>query len=351
MKRHAALIPLALLLTACSSTPPPTPEARQERAKPPYLVYITNENGGDVSVIDPVALDVVATIPVGKRPRGIHASPDHKLIYVALSGSPPAPPGVDESTLPPPDKTADGIGVIDAASGKVIRVIKSGSDPEEFDLSPDGAQLYVSNEDAALASIVDVASGAITQTFTVGEEPEGVTRSPNGAFFYVTSEQTGTIAVIDPKANKLLKTIKAGRRPRSVAFLPDSKRAYVTNENDGFLTVIDSTRHVVTGKIVLGEPGVIKPMRVIVSPGGETAYVSTGRGKKVFIIDTRTNTVTASMEAGQRPWGIALAPDGKLLFAADGPSNSVAVIDLAQKKVVKSIPAGRGPWGALAIPQ
>ena len=33
------------------------------------------------------------------------------LLYVALSGSPIAPPGVDEDTLPPADKTADGIGV------------------------------------------------------------------------------------------------------------------------------------------------------------------------------------------------------------------------------------------------
>ena len=35
---------------------------------------------------------VVATIPVGKRPRGIHASPDGKTVYVALSGTPVEPP-------------------------------------------------------------------------------------------------------------------------------------------------------------------------------------------------------------------------------------------------------------------
>ena len=55
---------------------------------------------------------------LGKRPRGIHASPDKKTIYVALSGSPIAGPGVDESTLPPADKTADGIGVFDIKERK-----------------------------------------------------------------------------------------------------------------------------------------------------------------------------------------------------------------------------------------
>ena len=69
---------------------------------------------------------------MGKRARGIHPSADGKLIFVALSGSPFAPPGVDESTLPPPDKSADGIGVFDIAQNKMLRKVPGGSDPEQF---------------------------------------------------------------------------------------------------------------------------------------------------------------------------------------------------------------------------
>ena len=63
---------------------PPAEDAPQEpAAKEPaptpkrgaYAIYVTNENGGDVSVIDSDSLEVVSTIPVGKRPRGIHAGP------------------------------------------------------------------------------------------------------------------------------------------------------------------------------------------------------------------------------------------------------------------------------------
>ena len=50
--------------------------------------------------------------PFGKRPRGIRLSRDGSQVFVALSGSPIAPPGVDESTLPPADKKADGIGIV-----------------------------------------------------------------------------------------------------------------------------------------------------------------------------------------------------------------------------------------------
>src|SRR6267154_3171712 len=89
-------------------------------------IFVTNEVGGDLTIIDSGNYNVLATIPLGKRPRGIHASPDHKTIYVALSGSPIGGPNVDESTLPPADHSFDGIGVFDVAQNKVVRVIKGG---------------------------------------------------------------------------------------------------------------------------------------------------------------------------------------------------------------------------------
>jgi YVTN family beta-propeller protein len=350
MRYLCAVVPLAVFMAGCSSTPPPAPTPKAEdRPAAGYRIYVTNENSGDLSVIDSATLEVVATVPVGKRPRGIHSSPDGRTVYVALSGSPPAPPGVDESTLPPPDKSADGIGVVDVAQNKVTRVIKSGSDPEQFDLSKDGTLLVVSNEDDSKASIVDIAAGTVLQSFKVGEEPEGVTTSPDGKVVYVTSEDDGSVTVIDLAGRKAVKTFKVGRRPRSVAFLPDGSRAYVTNENDGFVTLVDAVKHQSMKKIQLGEPGVVKPMHVIVSADGSKAYVSSGRGKKVFILNTATNEIAGSVEVGKRPWGIALSPDGKMLFAADGPSNSIAVVDLATNTVVKQVKVGDGPWGVITL--
>jgi YVTN family beta-propeller protein len=53
-----------------------------------FQVWVSNERSGNVTVIDGDTHKVVATIAVGKRPRGIHPSPDGKLMYVAVSGSP-----------------------------------------------------------------------------------------------------------------------------------------------------------------------------------------------------------------------------------------------------------------------
>jgi YVTN family beta-propeller protein len=162
-----------------------------------YRVYSSNEISGDLSIIDSSNFAVVASVPLGKRPRGIHASPDGKTIYVALSGSPPAGPGVDESTRPPPDKSADGIGVFDVATNKLVKVIQGGSDPENFDVSHDGKTLFISNEDASGVSFVDVEQGKVTKTIRTGEEPEGVKVTPDGKLVYSTNEEDGTVSVID----------------------------------------------------------------------------------------------------------------------------------------------------------
>jgi YVTN family beta-propeller protein len=127
--------------------------------------------------------------------------------------------------------------------------------------------------------------------------------------------------------------------------MPDGARAYVNAENDGAVVVVDTAKQEVVQTITLGERGVIKPMGLLLSHDAKKLYVSTGRGHKVFVIDTAANTVSGSFEVGERPWGMALSPDGKFLYTANGPSNDVSVVDLATQAVVKKIKVGRGPWG------
>src|SRR5205823_14588829 len=62
-----------------------------------YLVFVSNERSGGVSVIDGATDEVVATFKVGKRPRGMRATPDGTRVFVTLSGSPRMASGVAEN--------------------------------------------------------------------------------------------------------------------------------------------------------------------------------------------------------------------------------------------------------------
>jgi YVTN family beta-propeller protein len=112
---------------------------------------------------------------------------------------------------------------------------------------------------------------------------------------------------------------------------------------------VDAVKHEPIKEIHIGEIGVIRPMTVIISLDSKKAYVSTGRGHKVFVLDTATDKVSGSVDVGARPWGITLSPDGKKLYSANGPSNDVTEVDLASLTVTKHIKAGTGPWGIIAI--
>jgi YVTN family beta-propeller protein len=327
-----------------------------------YQIYVSNEKSGDVTVIDGASLKAVVTFPVGKRPRGIHASPDGKTVYVALSGTPiEGPPELDAQGNPvfkrdkdddddddvASDKSADGIGVIDVATRKLLKKVSVGSDPEEFDLSRDGKQLYVSNEDVKTASSVDIANGKVEHIVPLSQEPEGVALTPDGKTLVVTCETGGDVFFIDEATFKVKGQVKVGPRPRSVAFVEGGKFAVIPSESAGNLYVVDMAQLKVVKTVAL--PKGSRPMRVRVSADGSKLYASTGRGGSVAVLDARSFEVLNNIAVGKRPWGIVVSPDGKYLFAANGPSNDVSVVDLTTNKEIAKVKAGDSPWGLAVV--
>jgi PQQ-dependent catabolism-associated beta-propeller protein len=330
--KHRALA-VAVLLTVSAT-------AQAGRA------YVSNEDGHTITVIDTDKNEVVATVPVGKRPRGISVSHDGSQVYVALSGLPKCPPSVpdEECEKLGRDLKADGVAVVDTKTLKVLKVFEAGSDPEQFDLDSEG-RLYVANEDAATATVLDTKTGKIIARVPVGEEPEGVRVSPDGKWTLITNESDNSISVIDTKTLKEVKHIVVGKRPRDAAFTPDSKMAYVSGEFDSSVYRIRVPDGAPVERILQLDANA-KPMAVKLDSKRNRLYVSTGRGGKVAVVDVAgTPKLLQEVAVGARPWGIALSEDGKRLYTANGPSNDVSVVDTTTLKVVKKIPVGQSPWG------
>jgi YVTN family beta-propeller protein len=335
----------------------------QGQAGQSYQIFVSNEKSGDVTVINGSDNRVLATIAVGKRPRGIHVSADGKTIYVALSGTPiSAPPQLDAKGNPifqrgkddddddtvKSDKSADAIGIVDIAQRKLTGKIQSGSDPEEFSLSKDGAKLYVSNEDVKTSSVINIATGKVEHIIPVGQEPEGVATAPDGKRYYVTCEAGGEIYAIDTAAYAAVGHFKVNVRPRSMDFMPGSNIGFIPSESTGELNVVDTAALKVLKVITL--PAGSRPMKVLVAPDGQKIYVSAGRAGTVSVLDAHTYDVLSTIKVGVRPWGMAFSPDAKYLYTANGPSNDVSVIDLAANKEIAKIKAGASPWAIAVAP-
>ena len=277
---------------------------------------------------------------------------DGHRLYVPLSGSPRGGPGVDESTLPPPDRSADGIGIIDLDKLALVKTIASGQDPESFDLVGDH-QLVVSNEETAEVSIVDLDKGAVTARVPVGREPEGVTTASDG-LVYVTSETDSRVSVVDPKAAKVVANIDTGSRPRGVVFSRDGSRAFVSDEADATITVIDTQKKAALDRITLPATGTgmpPRPMGLALSPDGKQLYVTTGRAGSVAVLDAGSHAILRMiLGVGARPWGIAVGPNGTL-YTANGPTNDVSIIDPDTGHVLTRVPVGHLPWGVAIDPR
>jgi PQQ-dependent catabolism-associated beta-propeller protein len=317
--------------------------------------YVSNEDGESVSVLDTESATKIATIDVGKRPRGLKLSRDGSRLFVAVSGLPKCPPSVpdEECAKRERDLKADGIAVVDTSAHKLIKVLAAGSDPEQFAMSNDGKTLYVANEDVGLLSVVDVEKGKVIARVKVGQEPEGVALSPDGRWVLVSNESDNSVSVIDTGTLKVTRTVTVGKRPRDMAFAPDGDTVYVSGELDASLNRMTVKSNQPAQRLLqLREE--TRPMAVVLDSPRNRLYLSTGRGGTVAIIDAtdapRAVKLIKEVPVGKRPWGIALSADGRHLYTANGPSNDVSVIDTQTLTEVKRIPVGRSPWGVVLGP-
>lgn len=298
-----------------------------------YTIYVSNEKDNTISVIDGETLEVIDTIEVGERPRGIVLSEDDKLLYMCTS---------DE----------DHIEILDLETKKVIANLPSGPDPELMALSPDGTFLYIANEDDNMVTVVDVKNQSKVVEIPVGIEPEGIGLSPDGKILVNTSETTNMAHFIDTESLEITDNVLVDTRPRVAQFTADGKEVWVSSEIGGTVSVIDTETREIKHKITFEIPGLraesIQPVGVkITSDGSNKVYVALGPSARVAVIDATTYEVEKYLLVGPRVWNLELSPDQKRLFTTNGVSGDVSVIDLEKQRVIDTIKVGRLPWGVV----
>ncbi|GLS29000.1 PQQ-dependent catabolism-associated beta-propeller protein [Mesorhizobium albiziae] len=300
-----------------------------------YMVYVSNEKDNTITVVDSSTMQVVKTVNVGQRPRGITISHDGKHIYLCAS---------DDDTIE----------VIDTATLEVVDTLPSGPDPELFVLSPDGKTLYVANEDDNLVTVIDIESKKVLAEIPVGVEPEGMGVSPDGKTMVNTSETTNMAHFIDTSTHEITDNVLVDSRPRFVEFTPDGSQAWVSAEIGGTVSVIDNASREVIHKITFEIAGLrsesIQPVGVRITADGKKAYVALGPANRVAVVNTETYAVEKYVLVGQRVWQLAFTPDQKTIISTNGVSNDITFIDVATDEPVQSVTVGALPWGVVVSP-
>ena len=250
-----------------------------------FTVYVTNEKDNTISVIDGEKLDVVKTIKVGQRPRGIVTSKDGKWLIVCTS---------DDNIVQ----------VYDSTTYELVKTLPSGPDPELLILHPDGKTLYIANEDDNLVTIVDIEKGTVVSNVPVGVEPEGMGLSPDGKVLVNTSETTNMAHFIDTTTHKTFDNVLVDSRPRVAMFNKTGTQLWVSSEIGGTVTVLNPADRKIIGKVAFDIQGIakeaIQPVGIRITNDGTKAFVALGPANRVAVIDTTTLKVEKYILVGQR---------------------------------------------------
>jgi YVTN family beta-propeller protein len=121
---------------------------------------------------------------------------------------------------------------------------------------------------------------------------------------------------------------------------------YVANANNNTVAVIDTASNTITATIPVGSA----PVSLALTPDGALLYVVNDGGNTVSVVDAATNTVTATVPVGSAPFGIAVTPDGAFAYVTNLRGSSVSVIVTATNTVTATIPVGRFPEGVAITP-
>lgn len=273
-------------------------------------------------------------------PSALAAAPDGRALYVAC-------------------ETAAQVAVVELATGKVLRTIRTPDSPMGLALSKDGGTLYVScASPASTVSVLDTTTGKTTASLAAGYTAMAPVLSPNGKSLYVCNRFDDEVQFLDLATRKTTRRVPVRREPVAMDVTPDGRYLIVANHlphgraDADHVAAVVSVLDVSAGKVCkeLRLPSGSTLLRgVAVSPDGRFAAVTHLLGRfhlpttqldrgwvytnALTLIDVARlevlNTVLLdNIDSGAaNPWAVAWSSDGGRLVVTHAGTHELSIID------------------------
>jgi YVTN family beta-propeller protein len=339
-------------------------------------LYVACEASDSVIVVDVAARRMVAEIEVGRQPNDVAFSPDGSTAYVST-------------------RLDDSVSAIDVGTREVTATFPVGDEPHGLLTDRPGRLLYVLNTAEDSISVIDTTTHEEVKRLAANRNPWSLSLSPDGAQMLVTNNLSGFVEFRTPPTSEVTVI------DTDLAVVDDRRGVAETNliqgvgwhpSGDYALVTMNRTKNLVpmtrivqgwtitnglgvlwrdgrVDQVLLDEPNLCFPdaADVAVTPDGRYALVTSSGADRVAVVDLArmvaileeateeerervipnhlgksTEFVVASIPTKNSPRGILVSGDGRTAFVTNALDDSLTVIDLEGLQAVERIDLG-GP--------
>lgn len=193
--------------------------------------YVTNQFSQSISVLAVPSGTPLATLPTAGNPYPIQVRSTGDYLYYATSLA-----RLYRTTLP---------------DGAVLDSLQLPAIPHHLLLHPNDQLLYVSTRSGGSVLEVDANTMQVTRTFATGGFTQALAMSPDGAELYVADEQ-GSLHVIELGPGRVASPVRLAGGAFGLALGPDGTSLFVGLTTSGVVQVVNRTTRQVTATIVTG---------------------------------------------------------------------------------------------------
>lgn len=306
-------------------------------------VYVANEEGGSVSVIDlqnslkVTSIDISGNSGEMFMAHNVQVAPNGKSVWV--------------TAVPMDSNSINQLVVIDPNTGTIKKRIQLGKDLHVAHVVLDNESKYafVTAKESNQIIQVDASTYQVLRKFELGagHSPHGL-RYSNGKL-YVANMDSKSMSVINIADGRIADIPLGGMAVQT---------AITQNEKFVFASLYD-TKEVVRYDVQSGQITRIPlpteaqgPIQLYATPDSKFLYVA-DQGElmerpvsnKVFVIDISNAKVISTIDVGNKAHGVVVSKDGKTVYVTNSIDNTVSIIDIATQKVTGTAPVGKSPNG------
>jgi YVTN family beta-propeller protein len=310
-------------------------------------VYTGDQTSNTVSVIDPGSNKLLGVIRLGDPVpgalsplyrgqllvHGIGFSPDHRTIAVVSVGS-------------------NAVTFIDTATNAIKGTVYVGRSPHEAFFTPDGRELWATVRGEDYVSVIDPVRMKEIRRVQTANGPGMVLFRPDGRYAFVPSSFTPELDVVDMKTYQVV-----ARVPQASPFSPNL--AVSRDGTEVWFTLKDSGKTQVMSALapfpILAtlDTGPISNHVTLVDNGnGKFAYITVGAENKVKIYRRGEKPdLVATIATGDLPHGIWRSDDGSRVYVGLENQDAVIAIDTRTNTILATIPVGQQPQALVYVPE